>query len=192
MSHQLEREVKLLLRREHVLLGAALSSREIRQVYLLTGQGTIRVRASQAAPGEPLAHELTLKFDRGAETSSEYTLPLAPDLGPRLYAEALERGFPEIAKTRYLMPAGGEGMQGLVYEVDVFTGRFDFLTLGELEYPGAARPPGLATRPDWYPEGPWPVDVSEHGGFQNSRLVGMDAAAVEATRREFERLLAGD
>lgn len=188
MSHQVEREVKFLVQREGLDLSQALGEKRIQQVYFPSPAATLRVRAYEGD-----RYELTLKFRKTAEEASEYNLDLDPEVGPRLYAEAVARGLPEIRKVRYLLPARGEGMEGLRFEVDVFEGRFDFLTLCELEFPGPQRPPGLERRPDWYPRGPWGVDVTEHGGFRNSRLVAMSDPEVDALRGEFAALLeAGD
>lgn len=186
MKHQIEREVKFLVDREGVDLSQALRVEEIAQVYFPSPAATLRVRAYQGG-----RHELTVKLRNDQEESSEYNLDLDPEVGPRLYHEALARGLPEIRKHRHCFAAHGEGMEGLIFEVDCFHGRFHFLTLCELEYPGPTRPPGLCERPAWYPRGPWGIDVSAHGGFRNSRLVSLEATQIDELEREFARLLQG-
>ncbi len=183
MSFQVEREVKILIERDGLDLSQATKQNEISQVYFLSGPGTIRIRRY---PQE--RYEVTFKFSRPGDASSEYNLPVSQD-GATLYAEALEHGFPEISKVRYEFRGEGPGLDGLIWEVDLFRNNFDFLTVCELEYPGPARPQGLATRPSWYHQGQWGVDVSSHGGFRNSKLVELDSSRREQLKIELRQLL---
>ncbi len=187
-THTTEREVKLLVARSGLDLSRARSATEIAQVYLAWGKASIRVR--RYPDGH---HELTVKLPLAGDGSSEYDLPLG-EVGPRLYAEALANGFAEIRKTRYRMPGDHLDPPGLEFEVDVFHGRFGFLTVAELEYPGPDRPRGLDRRPDWYPEGPWGVDVTSDRRFKNSALVALDDGGIGRLAEEYRRLLdaAGD
>lgn len=184
MAHQVERELKLLLDPAGVRLPEGARRRRIRQVYFLSGLATIRLRAYDDGP-----FEVTFKFDREGDGRDEFDLGLDAD-GERFYQLALAAGFPEISKTRYALPAQHEGLAGLTWEVDLFDGRYGFLALAELEYQGPERPT-LEVRPSWYPEGPWPVDVTDSGVFRNSHLVHLNEAAVGDVRREFEALLEG-
>lgn len=185
MAHQVERELKLLLDPAGLRIPDDATRRRIRQVYFLSGPATIRIRAYDQGP-----FEVTFKFDRkGEDGKDEFNLDMDAD-GERLYQLALAAGFPEIAKTRYEIPAAREGLEGLTWEVDLFEGRYDFLALAELEFEGPQRP-RLEARPTWYPEGPWPVDVTDAGSFRNSHLVHLNDAAIVDVRREFEALLGG-
>lgn len=186
MSHQVERELKLLLDPARLRLPEDAPRTRIRQVYFLSGPATIRLRAYDDGP-----FEVTFKFDRpGEDGREEFDLPVDPD-GEELYRLAQAAGFPEIAKTRVKLPAQGGDLDGLTWEIDLFEGRYDFLALAELEYPGPARPGGIEARPAWYPEGPWPIDVSDSGVFKNGHLVRMNEGGVEDVRREYQALLEG-
>lgn len=173
-AHTLEREIKILVDRAGVDTSTSQGRKQIAQVYLRSGpEGTVRVRRYEGG-----AHELTVKLRRGPGVDSEYTFPVAGDDGPRLYQEALEGGFPEVRKTRWLFPADLDP-PGLTWEVDLFEGDLAFLAVAELEYPGPDRPPGLDAPPRWY-RGPWGLDVTDDRRFKNSALVTLDGAGAAA------------
>lgn len=191
-AEYLEREVKFLVQRDQLEVPEAAEAKVLRQVYLLSGAGTIRIRHWPDDPAEAQAkvpgsgsYELTIKFSRQGDECREYNLDL-PDQGPELYKDALREGFPEIHKTRVFLPTEDPT---LTFELDLFHGDHSYLTLLELEYPGPERPQLLQQRPAWY-RGPWGIDVSEHPAFRNSRLVAMTEAERDSTRELFKALLA--
>ncbi|WP_208245570.1 CYTH domain-containing protein (plasmid) [Rhizobium sp. T1470] len=129
----IEIERKFLVRND-AWRASVTSSHEIRQGYLTRGrENSVRVRTVDG-----LSARLTVKFGKRGLSREEYEYDIP-------YAEAVELLSHAIGgiveKTRYTVPH-----RGVVWEVDVFGGRHDGLTIGEIELNSEESNPSI---PKW-------------------------------------------
>ncbi len=121
----------------------------IEQGYLCTDP-VVRVRR------EDENYILTYKGS-GMLAHEEYNLPLTKES----YEHLLPKADGNIlTKTRYLIPLDGQ----LKAELDVFEGKFEGLTLVEVEFP-SEEAAGQFVPPDWFGE-----DVTYDSAYHNSTM----------------------
>lgn len=131
MAKEVERK---FLVRSDVWRGRVARAIAIRQFYLSIGSDrSTRVRISDGASAK-----VTFKFGSNLRERDEYEYPIPLDEASAMQAFAVGS---VIEKTRHLVPHGG-----YTYEVDVFRGNLDGLTLAELETPD---PVAAAQLPEW-------------------------------------------
>lgn len=123
----------------------------IEQAYLCTDP-VVRVRR------EDDSYYLTYK-GKGLLAREEYNLPLTKESYEHLLKKA--DGL-VLTKVRWLLPL--EGRTDLTIELDIFSGCYKGLILGEVEFPTIEDADSF-TPPDWFGE-----DVTFSGLYQNSRL----------------------
>lgn len=130
-------------------------SHQIQQAYLCT-EPVIRIRR------EDESWYLTYK-SKGHLSREEYNLPLTEEA----YLHLLKKADGNIlTKRRYLLPCPGH--PELTIELDIFSGKFEGLTLAEVEFPTEEAALSF-TPPEWFGK-----DVTFSGEYQNSRLSQQD------------------
>lgn len=135
---------------------------EITQGYVNT-QPVIRIRSKQYPDGEP-AYVLTVKGN-GMLSRQEFELDITKDEFDTL-AKKVDGNI--ISKTRYNIPLS----DGLKLELDIFSGLFDGLVMGEIEFPDEAaaqkyNPPAYIGR-----------EVTFDKRFHNSNMSLMSREAI--------------
>lgn len=132
-----ETERKFLVRSQK-FLELATGRHNIEQAWIFDSEGkTLRVRISDDKAF------LTFKgpSEKGGLERFEWEKPILIEEARELMQFTLQG---QILKTRYLVPVGG-----MVFEVDVFHGENEGLTVAELELPRSDAP---YPRPDWLGE----------------------------------------
>lgn len=127
-------------------------ARKIEQAYLCTNP-VVRIRKSDSE------YYLTYK-GKGKIAREEYNLPLTEEA----YAHLLTKADGNIlTKTRYEIPIEN----GLIIELDVFSGKFEGLVLAEVEFESLEQANAYIP-PEWFGR-----DVSITGEYQNNKLSRM-------------------
>ena len=128
--------------------------RLIEQAYLCTAP-VVRVRRDNDD------YYLTYK-SKGLIVREEYNLPLTKESYEHLLAKA--DGI-VLTKTRYEIPQP----DGLIIELDIFSGKYDGLKLAEVEFESEEQAHSY-TPPEWFGE-----DVSMSSTYHNSTLASAES-----------------
>lgn len=153
MAAKLEIERKFLVRDPGIVAG--LGGRRLEQGYFgQVGAYHLRIRIA----GEEAW--VTLKSDTPGAARQEYEAAIPLELARRLLNGCPERH--KVTKTRYRLPALGQGGPRLTWEIDQFHGRHEGLWLAEIELD---RPDRTLDLPVWLG-----AEVTDDPGYRNAAL----------------------
>ncbi len=153
MAAKLEIERKFLVREPGIVAG--LGGRRLEQGYFgQVGAYHLRIRIAAEEAW------VTLKSDAPGAARQEYEAAIPVALARRLLDAWPERH--KVTKTRYRLPALGQGAPRLTWEIDQFHGRHEGMWLAEIELDRADRTLDL---PVWLG-----AEVTDDPGYRNAAL----------------------